>query len=87
MLYRSAHFPIQNFPKIDPRTSSVAVGRIKVGPTPHVNEEAAEGEIKAVKLRSPRPFTRPSPVIASGWEITGSIVRVMRFQSSPKENG
>jgi hypothetical protein len=45
------------------------------------------GDKKVENWMSPMPFFRVERTPKSGWEMTGMMVRVIRFQFSPRENG
>jgi hypothetical protein len=65
----------------------VAVGSNSTGPAPHIHLPELAGDRNAVKVVSPIPFSRSSPGASRGCEITGTIVRVIRFQFSVSEKG
>lgn len=54
-------------------------------PAPQIHSLGADGDKKAESWTSPMPFVR-SPT-GTGAEITGTMVRVMRFQSGFTLNG
>src|SRR6266536_495644 len=68
-----------------PSFESVAVGRVKVGPTPQMNPLDLAGERKKDGLMSPRPQALPEMLLgpgnSDGWLMMGTTVRVMRFHS------
>lgn len=53
-----------------------------MGPTPQLSPESLLGEIKAVNCMAPMPLIRLPNGSGTGWEMTGMMVRVMRFQIS-----
>jgi len=71
-----------------PRSRSVAVGNVIVGPTPQISSPGLAGDRNAVGLMSPNPVpvvlcTEPPNVGNNeGWLMIGMIVRVIKFQSS-----
>src|SRR5574342_1352976 len=65
-----------------PRRRSVAVGKVKVGPTPQINAPGFAGDRKSVGLTSPMPKALSPWGKREGWLIMGMMVRVMRFKSS-----
>jgi hypothetical protein len=77
--------PRLNFPL--PRRQSVAVGSVKVGPTPQMKRLGRDGAKNRVGLMSPSPNalpdTRSGPSNSEGWFTMGTIVRTMTFQSWP----
>ena len=70
-----------------PRTVSVADGTVNVGPTPQMNGPAARGDRKKVGLMSPSPMAELTADESRCCPTTGTIVRVMTFQSSLIWNG
>ena len=60
---------------------------MKVGPKPTSTSLATEVAKKKVGLMSPRPLSEVSPFASDGWWTIGTIVRVIRFQSSVSLNG
>src|SRR5262245_34063338 len=65
-----------------PRSLSVAVGNVNVGPTPQISSPGFAGDKKNVGLMSPSPVALPSPGASDGRLITGMMIRVIRFQFS-----
>src|SRR5512137_509584 len=65
----------------------VAVGNWKTGPTPQITFPGLAGEKKSVSWTLPMPPTGETSLKGFGCEITGTMVRVMRFQFSFSENG
>ena len=70
-----------------PSESWLEVGRVKVGPKPTSKSLATEVAKKKVGLMSPRPLSEVSPFASDGWWTIGTMVRVIRFQSSESLNG
>src|SRR3954454_7007124 len=65
-----------------PSESWLEVGSVKVGPEPTSTPLAAEVAKKKLGLMSPRPLSEVSTLArAARWTI-GTMVRVIRFQSS-----
>ena len=56
------------------------------GPTPRTIPSIF-GEKKKVCSVSPNPICSPTPGADSVWEITGTMVRMIRFQSSFRCSG
>ncbi len=60
---------------------------MKVGPKPTSRSLATEVAKNRVGLMSPRPLSELSPLASDGWWTIGTMVRVIRFQSSVSLNG
>src|SRR5713101_8674934 len=65
----------------DPTFTEVAVGKVATGPMPQINFPGFAGDRNAVKLMLLRPKLSLPPAVKLGCDISGMIVRVMRFQS------
>ena len=65
-----------------PKSESVAVGNVNVGPSPQISSPGFAGERKKVGLMSPSPVALLIPGNSDGWLIIGKMVRVITFQSS-----
>ena len=70
-----------------PSRLSVAVGNRKTGPAPQITFPGSLGDRNPVKVVSPSPVSRSWPGERPGWDTIGTIVRVIRFQSSVSSNG
>ena len=73
--------------RVDPSRSFVWVGNWAMGPTPQKNSPGLAGERNAEKKVSPRPNWVFCPGPKGGWEMTGNMVRVIRFQFVPRRIG
>src|SRR6185503_13381827 len=86
MVSRTPAGPALHLPA--PKSRSVAVGSVIVGPMPQINSPGLPGDRNTVGLMSPKPVpvvlgTAPPNVGNSdGWLMIGMIVRVIRFHSS-----
>src|SRR4030095_3277282 len=86
MTSATAAGPILHWPL--PRSRSVAVGSVIVGPRPQINSPDFAGDRKAVGLMSPNPVplvlctVPPAVGERDGWLMIGMIVRVIKFHSS-----
>ncbi len=67
---------------VEPTADDVA-GKVKTGPTPQIRAPGLAGERKAVTLTPAIPKVVP-PSVKLGCQTSGKMVRVMRFQSSPR---
>src|SRR5262244_3809832 len=74
---------------LEPRSSSLAVGSRKTGPTPHEipPRVCCRGEKKKLCSVSERPVCVPEPGKISRCETKDRIVREIRLQLSFSENG
>src|SRR5512139_3513641 len=72
-----------------PSTTWVAVGNKKTGPAPQIQPPAvgAFGEKNRLAVVSPRPDSFDVAAGKSRRSTSGTMVRVIRFQSSLSENG
>lgn len=70
-----------------PSFGLLCVGNCITGPPPQMIFPGLAGERKAVNTVSPTPLVRSSPGESEGIEMTGTMVRVMMFQSSLTETG
>src|SRR5271170_6602949 len=71
----------------EPSLVLVVVGICAIGPTPQIVPSAFDGEKKAENCVPPMPSVLPSPGASPGCQMTGTIVRVIRFQSLFNSNG
>jgi hypothetical protein len=76
------HFPV-------PSVSSVAVGSRKTGPTPQISplSVGALGDKNSDWTVSPIPLVPSLPGTSPSMSTNGTMVREMRFHSSPIEKG
>jgi len=64
-----------------PSSAVLLVGSWKTGPTPQIQCPGFAGDRNAVNTVSPMPLVAGSVGLSDGFQITGTIVRVMMFQS------
>jgi hypothetical protein len=65
----------------------VFVGSCVTSPAPQIHCPGTAGDRNAVNWMSPRQFSRSPIGLSAGIEITGTMVRVMMFQSLLTDTG
>jgi hypothetical protein len=70
-----------------PSTALLLVGNCTTGPAPQIHSPGLAGDRNAVNVVSPMPVLLSMFGPSDGCQITGTMVRVMMFQSSLMETG